>query len=103
MGDAGDPSDELYGRLRRECGRRADDLWAVSRALHADPELDYEEHRAARLLTDELRQAGFAVEPGTAGLDTAFVARAGSGRRRCVALLLEYDALPDLGQHADTT
>ncbi|MFE5675326.1 hypothetical protein ACFQ7B_20250 [Streptomyces erythrochromogenes] len=21
----GDPSDELYGRLRRECGRRADD------------------------------------------------------------------------------
>ncbi|WP_030722639.1 amidohydrolase [Streptomyces sp. NRRL F-2580] len=97
MGDVRDPSDELYARLRRECGRRADDLWAVSRALHADPELAYEEHRAARLLTDELRQAGFAVEPGTAGLDTAFVARAGSGRGRCVALLLEYDALPELG------
>ncbi|MGW6862006.1 amidohydrolase [Streptomyces xanthophaeus] len=97
MSDVLEPSDELYARLRRACGRRADDLWAVSRALHADPELAYEEHRAARLLTDELRRAGFAVEPGTAGLETAFVARTGSGQGRCVALLLEYDALPDLG------
>ncbi|MEC4574621.1 amidohydrolase [Streptomyces virginiae] len=97
MGDVLDPSAELYGRLRRECGRRADSLWAVSRALYADPELAYEEHRAARLLTGELRRAGFAVELGKAGLDTAFVARAGNGRGSCVALLLEYDALPDLG------
>ncbi|MFD9337820.1 amidohydrolase [Streptomyces sp. NPDC060028] len=97
-----DPPDDLYPRLRRECTRRADDLWAVSRALHADPELAYEEHRAARLLTGELERAGFTVERGTAGLDTAFVARAGrergrGGQGRCVALLLEYDALPDLG------
>ncbi|MFJ7955831.1 amidohydrolase [Streptomyces sp. NPDC096319] len=99
MSDLGDPSGEMYRRLRRECARRADGLWAVSQALHADPELAYQEHRAARLLTGELRRAGFAVEQGTAGLDTAFVARAesGSGRGRCVALLLEYDALPDLG------
>ncbi|KPH97060.1 amidohydrolase [Actinobacteria bacterium OV450] len=97
MGDAGDPSEGLYGRLRRECAHRADDLWAVSRALHADPELAYEEHRAAGLLTGVLRREGFVVERGTAGLDTAFVARAGSGRGRCVALLLEYDALPGLG------
>ncbi|MFE9462790.1 amidohydrolase [Streptomyces virginiae] len=93
----GDPSDDLYARLRRECSRRADSLWAVSRALHGEPELAYEEHRAARLLTGELRRAGFAVEAGTAGLDTAFVARAGRGPGRCVALLMEYDALPDLG------
>ncbi|MFF1411293.1 amidohydrolase [Streptomyces sp. NPDC058289] len=91
------PSDDLYGRLRHECARRADDLWHVSRTLHADPELAYEEHRAAGLLTGQLRRAGFQVEQGTAGLDTAFLARAGNGPGRCVALLLEYDALPGMG------
>lgn len=96
----GDSREDLYARLRRECARRAEDLWAVARALHADPELAYEEHRAARLLTGELERGGFEVERGTAGLETAFVARAegaGEGRGRCVALLLEYDALPGLG------
>ncbi|MEU8841975.1 amidohydrolase [Streptomyces roseus] len=89
--------DDLYLRLRRECGRRADELWQVARALHDDPELAYEEYGASRLLTGVLRRAGFEVEQGVAGLDTAFVARTTGGPGRCVALLLEYDALPDLG------
>lgn len=93
----GDVSEALYARLRGDCTRRADELWAVGRALHKDPELAYEERRAAGLLTAELRRAAFDVEAGTAGLDTAFVARAGRGSGRCVALLLEYDALPGLG------
>lgn len=91
------PSEDLYRRLRRECGRRAEELWQVARALHADPELAYEEHRATGLLTSALREAGFEVDRGVAGLDTAFVARSTGGRGRCVALLLEYDALPELG------
>ncbi|MEU9799619.1 amidohydrolase [Streptomyces sp. NPDC051000] len=90
------PSEDLYVRLRQECGRRTDALWRVGLALHADPELAYEERHAARLLAGELRDAGFAVEQGVAGLDTAFVARAGRGGRT-VALLMEYDALPGLG------
>ncbi|MFD8951239.1 hypothetical protein ACFV0B_20540 [Streptomyces xanthophaeus] len=45
--------------LRHECARRADGLWHVSRTLHADPELAYEEHRAAGLLTRKLQQTGF--------------------------------------------
>ncbi|OKK22279.1 amidohydrolase [Streptomyces sp. CB00455] len=93
----GDPSEDLYTRLRRECARRADDLWEVGRALHANPEPAYEEHGAARLLAGQLRRAGFEVERGVAGLDTAFLARSQKGPGRCVALLMEYDALPDLG------
>src|SRR3954467_13529613 len=71
-------------------------LWAVATALHERPELSYEEHAAADRLTRELAADGFEVETGIAGLPTAFVARAGHGRP-CVALLLEYDALPGLG------
>ncbi len=73
-----------------------DRLWDVALALHADPELAFAEHRATARLTGELAAAGFAVERGVAGLPTAFVARYGAGEP-CVALLLEYDALPGLG------
>lgn len=97
MRDMSAQSDDLYVRLRQECARRAEELWRVARALHADPELAYEEHRAAGLLAGELREAGFAVEQPAAGLDTAFLARAGGGPGRTVALLMEYDALPGLG------
>jgi amidohydrolase len=89
--------DPLYGRIRREVLARADRLWDLSLVLHKEPELAFEEHRAAGLLTAELEAAGFAVERGTAGLPTAFTGRAGTGGRPSVALLLEYDALPELG------
>ncbi|WP_405716243.1 amidohydrolase [Streptomyces xanthophaeus] len=83
-----------------ECARRADDLWHVSRTLHADPELAYEADRAAGLLTRKLPPTGFQVELGTAGLDTTFPARLGNEPGRCVALLMEYDALPGAGAQA---
>jgi amidohydrolase len=69
---------------------------ATSRFLHANPELAYEEHKAAERLTAILEQHGFAVTRGVADLTTAFTARAGSGSPR-IAFLAEYDALPGLG------
>ncbi|MEU2060371.1 amidohydrolase [Streptomyces sp. NPDC013455] len=86
----------LYQRIREETARRADALWAVASALHADPETAFAEHRAAALLTGEFEGAGFEVRRAAAGLPTAFTARSGEGRP-VVALLLEYDALPGLG------
>ncbi|WP_374215370.1 amidohydrolase [Streptomyces sp. NEAU-Y11] len=72
-------------------------LWEISLELHGRPELSHHERRAASLLSGELAAAGFDVERGTAGLPTSFVARAGSGDAPRVALILEYDALPELG------
>ncbi|MGW4599451.1 amidohydrolase [Streptomyces sp. NPDC004457] len=86
----------LYQRIREETARRADALWTVATALHADPETAFREHRAAKLLTGELERAGFEVRREAAGLPTAFTARAGEGRP-VVAFPLEYDALPGLG------
>ncbi|GAA2170792.1 M20 family metallopeptidase [Agrococcus versicolor] len=73
-----------------------DVVLGVSRALHADPELGFEEHRSAAMLRSVLADAGLRVEAGVGGLPTAFSASAGSGRR-VVALLAEYDALAGLG------
>lgn len=41
------------------------------------PELGYQEFAASSLLQDDLRDAGFRIEQGVAGMPTAFVARAG--------------------------
>ncbi|MEU0157705.1 amidohydrolase [Streptomyces sp. NPDC006261] len=87
----------LHDRIAHEVTARASRLWDVALALHREPELAFEEHAAAALLSGELERSGFAVTRGVADMPTAFVAEAGDGNRPRVALLLEYDALPGLG------
>jgi amidohydrolase len=71
-------------------------LVALSHRIHAQPELAFEEERAAAWTAELLDAAGFRVERGAGGLPTAFVARAGSGPLH-VAICAEYDCLPDIG------
>lgn len=72
------------------------DLIAVSRDLHARPELAFEEHYAVERLTAVLASAGLAPRRACYGLETDFEAEFGSDGPR-VALLAEYDALPEIG------
>ncbi|CAN5138688.1 M20 family metallopeptidase [soil metagenome] len=71
-------------------------LLALSREIHADPELAYQEHRAVGRIAALLERHGHAVERGVGGLETAFRCRAGPAGA-AVVLLAEYDALPDVG------
>jgi amidohydrolase len=73
------------------------ELLRVSRAIHAKPELAFDEHAAAALLCDTLEKAGLVVERGAYGLETAFAADFGARAAPRVALLAEYDALPGIG------
>ena len=86
----------LKQQVQAEVDRLTPDLLATSRFLHANPELAYEEHRAAERLSAILEEHRLAVTRGVASLPTAFTARAGSGKPR-IAFLAEYDALPGLG------
>jgi amidohydrolase len=86
----------LKQRVQAEVDRLTPELLATSRFLHANPELAYEEHKAAERLTAIAAQHGFAVTRGVASLPTAFTAHAGTGSPR-IAFLAEYDALPGLG------
>jgi amidohydrolase len=83
-------------RLRAEVEARAEALLAASHEIHAHPELNYEERFAHDLLTDLLADEGLEVERKAYGLDTAFVARAGTSGPT-IAVLCEYDALPGIG------
>nr|WP_028933336.1 M20 family metallopeptidase [Pseudonocardia spinosispora] len=85
----------MKGAVRERTLRDADGLIRLSERLHADPETAWEEHRAAAMVPELLDRAGFDVTSGYLGLDTAFLARFGTGPTR-IALCAEYDALPGL-------
>jgi len=88
---------ELKDTVCEAVDRMREELLRLSRAIHANPELAFEEHAAAALLVAALREAGLEVETGVHGLETAFAAEFGSAGSPCVALLAEYDALPGMG------
>ncbi len=74
----------------------APELLALSHRLNDEPELAFQEHRAAGWIADALGAYGFAIERGTAGLPTALTARSGTGAL-VIGLCAEYDALPEIG------
>ncbi|UFT00277.1 M20 family metallopeptidase [Nocardia huaxiensis] len=73
-----------------------DQLIALSHAIHAEPELAFEEFRSVEKTIEPLREHGFRIEKGIADLPTAFSAEYGSGDL-VVGLFAEYDALPEIG------
>lgn len=63
-----------------------------------NPELCFKEFKAAKLLTDYLKENGFNVEMGLGSLETAFRATYEVGQGGpVIGLLCEYDALAELG------
>ena len=70
----------------------------VSDQLGRNPELSGKEFESSRIFAEILKENGFSVEYPYLGLPTAFMARKVSSRKGGkVALLAEYDALPEIG------
>ncbi len=89
--------DALKQAAIAEVDRLTPELVQISRFLHANPELAFEEHQAAELLTRTMASHGFSISRGVAGLATAFTASYVSGEGPTIAFLAEYDALPGIG------
>ncbi len=83
-------------RVEAEVDGLAGQLADVARRIHDRPELLFEERFASSLLADSLEAAGFEVDRGAYGIETAFEARI-DGDGPTVAVLCEYDALPGIG------
>jgi amidohydrolase len=77
--------------------RERSSLAKLARQIHAHPELRFEEHKSAAAIADYLASLGFEVERGVAGMATALRARAGKTGGSRVAVISEYDALPEIG------
>lgn len=84
-------------RIDRDVVALAPELTDLAKKIHDHPELRFQEHRACAWLSEAIEKAGVAVERGAGGLPTAFRARIGKGSGPRVAVLAEYDALPEIG------
>lgn len=71
----------------------------LSHRIWSNPELAYNEFCSSRFIIDCMKKNGFEIETGLAGIPTAFKAVYGSGKP-VIGFLGEYDALPNLSQHA---
>jgi len=88
--------EKLKLKVRDDVELQRQQLILLSLNIHDNPELGLREENASTWLTGYLRDRGFHVERGIAGLATAFRAKYGQDSPR-IALLAEYDALPRIG------
>lgn len=87
---------ELKATVINEIGTHRQRLGELSQKIHANPEVAFQEFKAAAWLAEYLEDNGFVVERGICELPTAFRGSYGAGKP-VTALLAEYDALPKLG------
>jgi aminobenzoyl-glutamate utilization protein B len=80
-------------RIDRDAPKNAEN----AKAIWSYAEVGYQETKSSALLQKQLKDAGFKVVAGVAGMPTAFTATYGSGGP-VIAVLGEFDALPGINQ-----
>ena len=87
---------DLKARVVRAIDDLRPELLDVARKIHARPELAFEERYAAELLCSVLERHGLQPKRGAFDLETCFRCDIGEAGP-IVAILSEYDALPEMG------
>lgn len=72
---------------------------SIAQKIWEYAEMGFQEEKSAAILQETLRNEGFTITKGVAGIPTAFIAEYGEGKP-VIAILGEYDALPGLSQEA---
>jgi aminobenzoyl-glutamate utilization protein B len=85
-------------QVKRYLDANADRFGEVAQRIWDFAEVGYQETQSSALLQSTLQGAGFTVEPGVAGIPTAFVASWSNGEGPVIAILAEFDALPGITQ-----
>ena len=89
---------ELKAKIRQAVEDMRDELIGVCLDIHRNPELAFNERKAAAWLTGFLERHGLEVQRNVAGMETAFSGSFVSGEGGpTIAILGEYDALPEIG------
>ncbi|MBA7681663.1 p-aminobenzoyl-glutamate hydrolase subunit B [subsurface metagenome] len=88
--------ERLKASVIEEIDARCHQLSELSLKIHSHPEPGFQEVKAVRWLTHYLKENGFSIEQGICELPTAFRGSYGQGKP-AIAILAEYDALPNLG------
>lgn len=75
-------------------------FYEAAQKIWEHAELSMQEHKSSAVLQNLLKENGFTVEAGVAGMPTAFIASYGQGRP-VIGVNAEYDALPGLSQDGE--
>jgi aminobenzoyl-glutamate utilization protein B len=94
-----DPSAKLKDEAVLDLQSKADFYKKNAMQIWNYAEVGYKEVKSSALHQQTLKENGFTVEAGVAGIPTAFVATYGSGKP-VIGILAEYDALPGMSQEA---
>jgi len=90
--------DAVDAKLLEVIEREASEAIELARWMAAHPELSLAEHETSARYRDYLTARGFAIEPVSEDLPTAFVAQRGPPDAPVrLGLLAEMDALPEIG------
>ncbi len=88
-------SEDIWNRVEA----KQDAYIGLSDRIWDMPELNFQEHRSSAEHIAALQAEGFRVTTGVAGIPTAIMGEAGEGGP-VIAILGEFDALPELSQEA---
>ncbi len=90
--------DNLKQKINDRIDGLSDPLLGLSSNIHSHPELAYKEYKSAGYIVELLRGYGLSPTVPYGGLETSFRADiTGRGDGPHVAILAEYDALPEIG------
>jgi len=88
--------ENIKSEIIKEIQSRSAGIIDLSRRIHANPELGFNENKAAGWIAGYLEEEGFKVERGICGFPTALRSVYGEGAP-VIGFLAEYDALPEIG------
>ena len=92
-----------YTKIEKEVDAVADVIWDVGSNVWEFAELGMEEVQSSPYAAAALEKVGFKIsDRGIGGLDTSWIATWGSGSPT-IGILLEFDALPGLGNDTQPT
>jgi len=86
----------LKNKISNVIDALADRLKNIASKIFDYAEVAYKEYRSSEELAKFLKENGFEVQKGVGELETAIVAKYGSGKP-VIAFVGEYDALPEIG------
>ena len=91
-------TDQYIESIEKVAAEIAPDLKKLALDIHDNPELGKQEFKACQWQVELMRKYGFEVEEQFVGIPTSYRAVYKSGKPGLkIAMLAEYDALPDIG------
>lgn len=97
QGNNGKPINDLKNEAAKNIQSNYEAYKKIASSIWTYAEVGFKETQSSLILQNALKENGFKIEAGVAGMPTAFVATYGTGKP-VIGILGEFDALPGLSQ-----